>query len=116
MQFRGLEDFRFLLPVPSCIVFSDSGIDIQARAVATTVLPMVAVDEIRAMACKGPCVAEVEDDWRDLGELGQNAQIKIPSMEVVTVDDICLGINELRKLFAAGECPFVAAIPPVGKT
>ena len=74
---------------------------------------MVAVDEIRAMAREGPCVAEIKDDWRDFGKFRQNAQIKIPSMEIVTMDDIRLGGNELWKLCATGECPFVATVPPV---
>ena len=104
------------MPIPSCTVFSDSRIDIQSRTIATASLPAVAVDEIRAMAREGPCVAEVEDDWRDFGEFGQNPQVEIPSMEIVAVDDICLVSNNLCKLSTAGERPFVASVPPVGKS
>ena len=115
MELRRFEDFGFLLPVPICIILSHSGIDVQSRAVAATGFPSVAVDEIRAMAGEGPCVAEIEDDWRDFGEFRQNAQIEIPSMEIVAMDDIRLFPNDLRKLIAAGECPFVSTIPPIGK-
>ena len=36
-------------------------------------------------------------------------------MKIVAMDDICFGINELRKLCAARERPFVTTIPPVGE-
>ena len=115
MKLRCFEDFGLLLPVPIRTVLSHSGIDVQTRAVAAAGFPSVAVDEIRAMAGEGPCVAEIEDDWRDFGEFRQNAQVEIPSMEIVAMDDICLGVNELWKLGTAGERPFVSTIPPIGK-
>ncbi len=98
MEFRGFENLGLPLPIPICIILSHSRIDIQARAVAATGLPAVAVDEIRAMASEGPCVAEIKDDGRDFGECWQDAQVEIPSMKIVAVDDIHLGSNELRKL------------------
>ncbi len=32
------------------------------------------------------------------------------------MDDICLGINELRKLGTTGERPFITTIPPINET
>ena len=68
MELRRFENFGLPLPVPIRTVLSHSGIDVQSRAVAAAGFPAVAVDEIRAMAGEGPCVAEIEDDWRDFGE------------------------------------------------
>jgi hypothetical protein len=90
-------------PIVGCRIPSDTRIDGQVRAMAATYLPALAIKGMGAVTTEQPSIMESQNYRYLLAQPRESSQIKISTVQIVTVNNVWWFWGQVQKLPGSGE-------------